>query len=104
LIAILVGFYLVFISVLIAMFRSDRWIRRLAIGLVGLFVLQLTAGLVNLVLLAPIWMQLTHLLLADVVWVTLVLLSAASLAAREASSPVVEPTQPAGYAKPQQVN
>jgi hypothetical protein len=34
---------------------------------------------VNLLLLAPVWMQLVHLLLADLLWIALVLLSAATL-------------------------
>jgi cytochrome c oxidase assembly protein subunit 15 len=38
------------------------------------------AGVSNLVLLAPVWMQLVHLLLADLVWIALVRLSAAGLA------------------------
>jgi hypothetical protein len=37
------------------------------------------AGVVNVLLLAPVWMQIVHLLLADVLWITLVLLSAATL-------------------------
>jgi heme A synthase len=37
---------------------------------------QLVAGLVNVVLAAPIWMQMVHLLVADLVWVTFVLFSA----------------------------
>jgi cytochrome c oxidase assembly protein subunit 15 len=36
---------------------------------------QLCAGVINLTLLAPAWMQLTHLLLADLVWISLVLLA-----------------------------
>ena len=46
---------------------------------VGLVVVQLAAGLLNVVLLAPIWMQMVHLLVADLLWVSVVLLSAASL-------------------------
>jgi heme A synthase len=42
--------------------------------------LLVTAGLVNLALLAPVWMQLVHLLLADAVWLATVLLGAAALA------------------------
>jgi heme A synthase len=37
---------------------------------------QLVAGLVNVLLAAPIWMQMVHLLVADLVWVTFVLFSA----------------------------
>jgi heme A synthase len=42
--------------------------------------LQLAAGILNLVLLAPIWTQMTHLLLADLLWIALVLLCATRLA------------------------
>jgi heme A synthase len=38
--------------------------------------LQLVAGILNLVLLAPIWMQQIHLLIADLLWISLVLLCA----------------------------
>ncbi len=35
--------------------------------------IQLCAGVANLALLAPVWMQILHLFLADVVWISLVL-------------------------------
>ena len=38
--------------------------------------IQLLAGLVNFLLQAPIWMQITHLLIADVLWMSLVVLCA----------------------------
>ena len=41
---------------------------------------QIAAGLVNVALLAPVWMQLIHLLLADALWIAFVVLSAAALA------------------------
>jgi len=41
------------------------------------------AGMINLGLLAPVWMQLVHLLLADLVWIALVLLAAANFGASE---------------------
>jgi cytochrome c oxidase assembly protein subunit 15 len=46
--------------------------------LTALVVLQLVAGLVNVILQAPGWMQLVHLLLADLVWVTLTALAFAA--------------------------
>ena len=49
--------------------------RRLAIGVLILALVQLSAGAINLLLLAPVWMQITHLLLADLVWISLVLLA-----------------------------
>jgi heme A synthase len=42
---------------------------------------QIAAGFVNLVLLAPLWMQVVHLFLADSVWVALLLVAANALAA-----------------------
>jgi heme a synthase len=48
-----------------------------ALRLVVAVWLQLLAGLMNLVLLAPVAMQLVHLLLADLVWIALLLLCVA---------------------------
>lgn len=39
---------------------------------------QLFAGLVNLLLRAPVWMQMIHLLIADEMWISLVLLCASN--------------------------
>ena len=47
--------------------------------IVGLVALQLAAGSVNLVLLAPVWMQIVHLLIGDLLWIALVLFAAESL-------------------------
>jgi heme A synthase len=44
-----------------------------------LIVLQLLAGLINVILLAPVWIQLTHLFLSDTIWICLVLFAANSL-------------------------
>jgi heme a synthase len=44
-------------------------------AIVWLAVIQLCAGAVNVALLAPVWMQLVHLLLADLLWIALVVLS-----------------------------
>ena len=46
-----------------------------------LVAVQIVAGVSNLFLLAPVWMQMVHLLLADSVWISLVLLIAAALQA-----------------------
>lgn len=78
-IAILTGFYTLFIALLFGMSRDERSVKRFSGILGGLFVTQMLVGLLNLVLLAPIPMQLIHLLLADSVWITLVLLSASVL-------------------------
>ena len=55
---------------------KDKQAKRFAVSLAGLILIQWAAGLVNVVLLAPIWMQILHLLLADAVWIAYVLLAA----------------------------
>lgn len=46
----------------------------------GLAVTQVGAGLLDVLLRAPTWMQLVHLVIADFVWVSLILTAAAALA------------------------
>jgi heme A synthase len=52
----------------------------LARWLTILVVTQLVAGVVNVLLLAPVWMQIVHLLLADGVWILFVLFGSEALA------------------------
>lgn len=51
--------------------------RRAALSLVVVVLVQLAAGFVNVMLLAPVWMQILHLVLADVIWILLVVTTAA---------------------------
>lgn len=74
--AIVVGVYTLNLARYIYGKFNGRRAARLSVLLGGLVAAQLTAGVINLLLLAPIWMQLVHLLLADSVWITYVLLSA----------------------------
>jgi heme A synthase len=53
--------------------RSAAWV------VSALALLQLAAGLLNLALLAPVWMQIVHLLLADLLWIAFVLLAVRAL-------------------------
>lgn len=80
LLAVAVGTLLLATAAVSSLLRPGRAVRRAAIALAAAVVLQLTAGMVNLALLAPVWMQLVHLLLADAVWLAAVLLGAAALA------------------------
>ena len=59
--------------------------KQLAGGLTTLFLVQLGAGVLNVALLAPIWLQLVHLLLADLYWIALVLTAASALAPEPAT-------------------
>jgi heme A synthase len=56
--------------------------RNLGAGITWLVGIQLVAGVLNVALLAPVWMQLIHLLLADVLWILCVLYAVEVLAAR----------------------
>lgn len=59
--------------------RPDDRVRARASVLLALVGVQLLAGAVNVLLLAPVWLQLVHLLLADLVWLSLLMLAAAVL-------------------------
>ena len=79
LLALLVGGYLVYFA--LGAYRSssaDDGVRRWAVSVLALVAAQLGAGLLNAALLAPVWLQIVHLLLADLLWLALVLLSASS--------------------------
>jgi cytochrome c oxidase assembly protein subunit 15 len=52
-----------------------RW-DRLSMAVIGLLLAQFALGIADVLLLAPAWMQLIHLLGADLYWVALVLLAA----------------------------
>jgi heme A synthase len=82
LLAIAVGVCVFAMSLLVSAERQDEGTRRLAAALVGLYLAQLIVGAMNVGFLAPIALQLTHLLLADLVWILLVLLAARTMAAR----------------------
>ncbi|HWB84051.1 MAG TPA: COX15/CtaA family protein [Bryobacteraceae bacterium] len=78
-IAVLVAAFLLFVVLPMGV-RSGGRTRRFGWALAALLVAQLGAGVANVLLLAPVWMQLVHLLLADLVWLCLVLLSSSALA------------------------
>jgi len=78
--AVAIGALLLATAGVASLLRPGQSVRRAAVALAALVLLQLTAGMVNLALLAPVWMQLVHLLLADAVWLAAVLLGASALA------------------------
>jgi heme A synthase len=81
--AVLVGAYLIYFALSTLKVSAELWVRRWARSVVALVAVQFAAGLLNAALLAPVWLQIVHLLLADLLWLALVLLSAASLARHE---------------------
>jgi heme A synthase len=47
-----------------------------AIALIMLFLVQVGIGMANVLFLAPVWLQVVHLFVADVLWISVVLASA----------------------------
>ena len=66
----------VYIVIAAAATTGAQHLSRIVIALVAA---QIAAGMLNIWLLAPIWLQLVHLLLADLLWIALVLLAASAL-------------------------
>ncbi len=79
LIAISVGIYIGLLARVMSALRASREVRFWSGSLIGLIVTQWIAGFVNIYLLAPVWLQLVHLLLADLLWIALILLTASIL-------------------------
>jgi heme A synthase len=80
LIAVATSALLIVVGGLTQMLRPGPARRRPARIIAILALIQLGAGALNVILLAPVWLQLLHLLLADLVWVTFILLAASALA------------------------
>ncbi len=89
-VAVMVGGYLLVVAVLTLSSPGPNAARRMARRLAGLVLLQFAMGAANIVLLTPVYMQLLHLLVADLVWIVLVLLTAEVLGwqAESAALPV----------------
>lgn len=85
LIAIVVSSYLILAAGFIAVRHAGLATRRLSGAMIGLILVQLGAGYLNVYLRAPVWLQGVHLLLADLVWIALVLLCTAALSVEPAA-------------------
>ncbi len=86
LLAVAVGIYLLYLCREAAAGggAARRWGVRLRFLVLG----QGMLGLLNIALLAPVWLQLTHLLVADLVWIALVLMTFETLAGAPAPAPL----------------
>ncbi len=82
--AVLMGAYTVIMGRVVRSRRPSPLTNRLSHVLTTLFLAQLVIGVVNVILLAPTWMQIVHLAMADFVWIAYVLTTAAALAVPEA--------------------
>ncbi len=76
-IAALAGGWLAFYAVTTAARRPALRVR--AWMVLAILAGQIAVGVANLLLSAPVWMQMVHLLLADALWISLVLLCAGTL-------------------------
>ena len=82
-IAILVGLYSLYLVRYLSSHFSDQIGKRLCL-LVGVLIgIQWTAGITNVILLAPVWMQVIHLFLADSVWISYILLAGYTFSLRD---------------------
>ncbi len=95
LIAIVVGSYLILAAGYVAVRHAGPVPRRLAAALIGLILVQLGAGFLNVYLRAPVWLQGVHLLLADLIWIVLVLLCTVALSAGPARTHAAGRGEPA---------
>ncbi|MFN7926895.1 MAG: COX15/CtaA family protein [Blastocatellia bacterium] len=77
--AVLLGLTMTFAVTFIGSVRKSSVLAKLTKIQIGLFITQLLLGGLNLMLHAPVWMQLLHLFVADLVWVNLVLFTVSVL-------------------------
>jgi heme A synthase len=93
-VAVLTALYVVLAGAIVRRMRPGAATVRLSRLLVALFAAQVVAGTINVALLAPVWMQIVHLLLADAVWIALVCTTAAALAVDDDALVPSSPTRP----------
>ncbi len=74
-IAVSIGFYLFGVTWYLRRVFSDQRIHLMTNVLFGLYISQILIGIVNVALLAPVWIQIIHLLNSNLVWIAFVLLS-----------------------------
>lgn len=84
--AVFIGIVIVIAAMLAKHQRPSPQVNRFGRAVIGLYVLQLGLGTLNIWLMAPVWLQMVHLMVADAIWICLVLLTASALAVPEKTS------------------
>ncbi|HEY9284593.1 MAG TPA: COX15/CtaA family protein [Pyrinomonadaceae bacterium] len=85
--AVVVGCYVVMVASYAGTFlRPGERVKRHGGRLTAIFLAQIGVGVLNVYLLAPVWLQLVHLALADLFWIALVLTAASALADEQPSA------------------
>lgn len=92
LIAVGVSIYIVVALWTTEAFTATAGRKKLTYFSIGMIAIQLLGGVVNVLLAAPVWMQLVHLLLADISWIGLICLGAAVLEVQEEPVPEMRPS------------
>lgn len=78
-VAIAIGAFTAWMAWTFGAGAEKRLTQRLAIAIVGLVALQFFAGMSNILFGTPVWLQLTHLTLADLLWLSLVFFGASAM-------------------------
>lgn len=84
--AVLIGIMLVIAALLALNQRPSPLVKRFGRAVIVLYVLQLGIGTLNIWLMAPVWLQMVHLLMSDAIWICLVLLTATALRTKSSSA------------------
>jgi len=77
LLAIGVAAFVAYAAMVLPGYRVSRDVKRASLALTGCVCLQILAGALNVLLSAPGYLQVTHLLLANFTWISLIALAAA---------------------------
>lgn len=73
-IAVAVGLLIGFITMWVKKKMSAAPLERLTNALFGFYGLQILLGIFNVALLAPVWIQIVHLLVSNLIWLTYILM------------------------------
>lgn len=71
--AILISIFTVFTAWFLTNKNSSQIQKKMLYSIIIIFIVQILSGFVNIILLAPVWMQMVHLFLADLTWIVCVL-------------------------------
>lgn len=88
---LVVGGYLLILAAHVLNAAARTVTKKLARWLMGLVLLQFCLGVLNILLMAPLWTQIVHLLTADLIWIVLVLLAAEILGGQRTLQPGSSP-------------
>ncbi|HEX4497463.1 MAG TPA: COX15/CtaA family protein [Thermoanaerobaculia bacterium] len=86
-IAIASGLFALWLAMVLGKRAFGAETKRFAGWTAALVFVQVLAGTVNVLFLAPVWMQVIHLLLADLLWIAFVRMGASALAAAGGERP-----------------